>query len=127
MRTVTLCALLVCLITSVAVAQPFDIRAAASQAPALEHLQRFDFVDQSRIGLMGFSWGAMVGLRVNRRAVAEALSPSGRFASVASFYPACHFSTSRGAVEFLRYDSAVTKDSARRAFDFFAEHMSARK
>ena len=86
MRTVTLCALLVCLITSVAVAQPFDIRAAASQAPALEHLQRFDFVDQSRIGLMGFSWGAMVGLLVNSRAVAEALSPSGRFASVASFY-----------------------------------------
>lgn len=289
MRPVTLCALLVCLITSLAVAQPFDIRAAASQAPdlkfpespkklglfsslemaiykpdgagpfpalvlvhtcgglrpeiqdwtknalsrgyvafvidslgprgvksvcippspvniwrgakdafqALEHLRRFDFVDQSRIGLMGFSWGAMVGLLVNSRAVAEALSPAGRFASVASFYPACYFSTSRGAVEFLRpdtdrptlvlmgeldnetppsdclprlealkskdapvswhlypktthcwdcasldnltktdfqgnrvtyrYDSAVTKDSARRAFDFFAEHMSARK
>jgi len=76
---------------------------------------------------MGFSWGAMAGLLVNSRAVAEALSPSGRFASVASFYPACYFSTSRGAVEFRRYDSAVTKDSARRAFDFFAEHMSARK
>jgi len=289
MRTVTLCALLVCLITRLAVAQPFDIRAAASQAPdlkfpaspktlglfsslemaiykpdgagpfpalvlvhtcgglrpeiqdwtknalsrgyvafvidslgprgvksvclppspvniwrgakdafqALEHLQRFDFVDQSRIGLMGFSWGAMVGLLVNSRAVAEALSPSGRFASVASFYPACYFSTARGGVEFLRpdtdrptlvlmaeldnetppsdclprlealkskdapvswhlypkathcwdcasldnltktdfqgnrvsyrFDSAVTKDSARRAFDFFTEHMSARK
>src|SRR5258705_321762 len=193
MRTVTLCVLLVCLITSSAVAQPFDIRAAASQAPdlkfpaspktlglfsslemaiykpdgagpfpalvlvhtcgglrpeiqdwtknalsrgyvafvidslgprgvksvcippspvniwrgakdafqALEHLQRFDFVDQSRIGLMGFSWGAMVGLLVNSRAVAEALSPSGRFASVASFYPACYFSTARGGVELV--------------------------
>src|SRR5206468_11573831 len=52
MRTVTLCALLVCLITSVAVAQPFDIRAAASQDPALEHHMRFYFVYTSRIGLM---------------------------------------------------------------------------
>jgi dienelactone hydrolase len=80
-------------------------RGAKDAFQALEHLQRFDFVDQSRIGLVGFSWGAMVGLLVNSRAVAEALSPSRRFASVVSFYPACYFSTPRGNVEFLRPDT----------------------
>ena len=107
MRTVTLCAVLVCLLPSSGVAQPvaqtFDIRAAAAQAPdlkfpeapkklafqALEHLQRFDFVDQNRVGLMGFSWGAMVGLLASSRSVAATFSPSRRFASVVSFYPAC--------------------------------------
>jgi len=71
---------------------------------ALEHLQRFDFVDQSRVGLMGFSWGGMVGLLASSRSVAATFS-SKRFASVASFYPACYFSTARGAVEFLRPDT----------------------
>ena len=80
-------------------------RGAKDALQALDHLKRFAFVDQERIGLMGFSWGAMVGLLVSSREIAELFSPSKRFAAVTSFYPSCYFSTARGAVEFLRPDT----------------------
>ncbi len=74
---------------------------------ALDHLKRFEFVDPDRVGLMGFSWGAMVGLLASSKAVADVFSPSKRFAGVASFYPGCYFPASgtRGEIEFLRTDT----------------------
>ncbi len=74
---------------------------------ALDHLKRFEFVDPDRVGLMGFSWGAMVGLLASSKAVANVFSPSKRFAAVASFYPGCYFPASgtRGEIEFLRTDT----------------------
>ena len=74
---------------------------------ALAHLKRYDFVDPDRVALMGFSWGAMVGLLASSKTVADAFSPSKRFAAVASFYPACYFPATgtRGEIEFLRPDT----------------------
>ena len=74
---------------------------------ALDHLERFEFVDPDRVGLMGFSWGAMVGLLASSKTVADVFSPSKRFAAVASFYPGCHLPASgtRGEIEFLRSDT----------------------
>lgn len=74
---------------------------------ALDHLKRFEFVDPDRVGLMGFSWGAMVGLLTSSKTVANVLSPSKRFAAVATFYPGCYFPASgpRPEIEFLRTDT----------------------
>jgi dienelactone hydrolase len=74
---------------------------------ALDHLKRFEFVDPDRVGLMGFSWGALVGLLASSKTVAQVFSPSKRFAAVASFYPGCYFPASgtRGEIEFLRSDT----------------------
>ncbi|HYT32891.1 MAG TPA: dienelactone hydrolase family protein [Thermoanaerobaculia bacterium] len=74
---------------------------------ALDHLKRFEFVDPDRVGLMGFSWGAMVGLLASSKTVANVFSPSKRFAAVASFYPGCYFPASgtRDEIEFLRTDT----------------------
>jgi dienelactone hydrolase len=74
---------------------------------ALDHLKRFEFVDPDRVGLMGFSWGAMVGLLASSKTVADVFSPSKRFAAVASLYPGCYFAASgtRGEIEFLRTDT----------------------
>ena len=56
----------------------------------LAHLKKFSFVDQERVGLIGFSWGAIIGLLASSKAYAEVFSPAQRFAAVASFYPACY-------------------------------------
>jgi dienelactone hydrolase len=72
---------------------------------ALGHLRKFPFVDRDRVGLVGFSWGATVGLLASSRAVASQLSPD-RYAAVVGLYPACYFA-GRGQLpefEFLRGD-----------------------
>src|SRR5579872_13208 len=56
---------------------------------AAEHLRRQPFVDRNRVALVGFSWGAMVGLMTTSRHYVEALSAGQGFAAVASFYPRC--------------------------------------
>jgi dienelactone hydrolase len=73
---------------------------------AMEHLAKFPFVDQQRIGLLGFSWGGMVALLASSRAYAEVLSPDKRFAAAVSFYPICYLAPAgnRRAIEFLRPD-----------------------
>jgi len=80
-------------------------RGAKDALQAREHLRKFAFVDQDRVALVGFSWGAMVGLLVSSSAVASQLSPS-RYGAVVSFYPACYF-PGRGQLpefEWLRAD-----------------------
>jgi dienelactone hydrolase len=56
---------------------------------AAEHLRRQRFVDRDRVALVGFSWGAMVGLLASSRHYAAALDAGPGFAAVASFYPGC--------------------------------------
>ncbi len=73
---------------------------------ALAHLRRFPFVDQERIGLLGFSWGAMVGLLASSKTFADLFSPSQRYVAAVGFYPLCHVDPMQGrpAVDFVRPD-----------------------
>jgi len=81
-------------------------RGAKDAFQALAHLKRFPFVDRERIGLLGFSWGAMVGLLVSSQTFAELYSPSDRFVAAVGFYPLCHVEPMQGrpAVDFVRPD-----------------------
>jgi dienelactone hydrolase len=56
---------------------------------AAEHLRRFDFVDGNRVGLAGYSWGAMVGVLASSKGWGETLGGGGRFNAVISMYPGC--------------------------------------
>lgn len=59
---------------------------------ALEHLAAQPYVDKDRIGLVGFSWGAMVALLAARKDVAAFLPRERkelRFRAIASLYPHC--------------------------------------
>ena len=73
---------------------------------AAEHLQKFDFVDKKRIALMGFSWGAMVGVLASSAGFSGSLLPGVRFSAVVSFYPGCFSGkTPTGSTfEFVRRD-----------------------
>lgn len=73
---------------------------------ALAHLQRFPFVARERIGLLGFSWGAMVGLLASSRTFAELFSSSQRYVAAVGLYPLCHVDPMEGrpAVDFVRPD-----------------------
>lgn len=73
---------------------------------ALAHLKRFAFVDRERIGLLGFSWGAMVALLASSQTFAELYSPSDRFVASVGMYPLCHVEPMQGrpAVDFVRPD-----------------------
>lgn len=75
---------------------------------ALDHLKSFSFVDSTRVGFVGFSWGATVGLLLSTSEGARALSDGKRFGAVVSWYPMCNFpGTSRfpNPVEYLRPDT----------------------
>lgn len=56
---------------------------------AAEHLRQQPFVDKDRVALLGFSWGAMVGLLAASDHYAGSLDAGSGFAAVASFYPGC--------------------------------------
>lgn len=73
---------------------------------ALAHLRRFPFVDPERIGLLGFSWGAMVALLASSQTFAEMFSPAQRYVAAVGFYPLCHVEPMQGrpAVDFVRPD-----------------------
>ena len=74
---------------------------------ALAHLEKLAFVDRERIGLMGFSWGAMVGLIGSGASFASMLSEGKRFGAVVSFYPSCWVPVvgNLPEFEFLRPDT----------------------
>jgi dienelactone hydrolase len=84
------------------------VRGAKDALDVASYLSTLDFVDSDRIALMGFSWGAMVGLYASSKSYAEALS-NRRFTAVVSFYPACYappsFGAERPGVVFLRPDT----------------------
>lgn len=56
---------------------------------AAEHLQKFDFVDPTRIALAGYSWGAMVGVLAGSAGWSRTAVPAARFSAVVAFYPGC--------------------------------------
>jgi dienelactone hydrolase len=64
-------------------------RGARDALQAAEHLRRQQFVDADRVALVGFSWGAMVGLLTNSPHYVNALRAGRGFTAVASFYPGC--------------------------------------
>jgi len=71
---------------------------------ALEHLKQFAFVDQQRIGLVGFSWGAFVGLLASSQEMSAAFAKGKRFGGIVAFYPYCTVRLSSGTLDFLRSD-----------------------
>jgi len=81
-------------------------RGAKDAFQALAHLKNFPFVDQEHVGLLGFSWGAMVSLLASSQTFAELFSPSRRFVAAVGFYPLCHVAPMQGrpAVDFVRPD-----------------------
>jgi dienelactone hydrolase len=57
---------------------------------AAGHLRGLPYVDKKRIAMVGFSWGAMIGLMASSQHYASgALANAKPFAAVASFYPGC--------------------------------------
>src|SRR3569623_1425512 len=64
-------------------------RGARDALQAAKHLRRRAYVDRTRVALVGFSWGAMVGLMAASSHTVSALKFDTGFAAVASFYPGC--------------------------------------
>jgi len=56
---------------------------------AAEHLRTFDFVDQKRIALAGYSWGAMISVLAGSAGWSDKALPGQRFAATVAFYPGC--------------------------------------
>jgi dienelactone hydrolase len=67
---------------------------------AAKHLRRRAYVDRDRIGLVGFSWGGMVGLLAASSHYRHALGFETGFAAIASFYPGCFRITPNGRPPF---------------------------
>ena len=66
----------------------------------LEHLAAQPFIDRERVALVGFSWGAMVGLLAARKDIAEILPRKHRelrYRAIASLYPHCYLPSVRSA------------------------------
>ena len=57
---------------------------------AAEHLKKLSFVDPTRIGFSGYSWGGGVGLLASSQTAAAALNMALPFSAVVAFYPPCH-------------------------------------
>jgi len=74
------------------------------------HLATLPFVDKTRIGMIGFSWGAMAGMLAGSPAYVADVAPTrDRLAATVSLYPSCHigpFGTFPGN-EYLRPDVAT--------------------
>jgi dienelactone hydrolase len=60
---------------------------------AAGQLRKFSFVDNKRIALAGYSWGAMVGVLASGKHWRTTLAPRQHFDAVVSFYPGCRMIT----------------------------------
>lgn len=84
-------------------------RGARDALQAAEHLRRMPDVDAQRIALVGFSWGAMVGLLSASPHYVDALKSGSGFAAVASFYPGCFRITPQGRPPYDLVNSDVSR------------------
>lgn len=57
---------------------------------AAQYLRALDYVDQERVALAGYSWGAAIALLASSNKAVETLSVPGRFNAIVSFYPPCY-------------------------------------
>jgi dienelactone hydrolase len=82
------------------------VRGAKDALQALRHLRTLPYVDGRRIGLLGFSRGAMAAMLAHSPAYADVLSAGERFAAVVGFYPLCFIPPGPGrrSVDFVRPD-----------------------
>jgi dienelactone hydrolase len=80
----------------------FQSRGANDALQAARHLRNQPFVDKSRVGYVGFSWGAGNGLLLasNKSALALGMSDH-RFDAIVSFYPPCNNYPSSGAYTLI--------------------------
>lgn len=77
-------------------AYPHDV--AEDAFAALAHLRTLPFVDGERIGVMGFSYGAMAALRTASASYRRYAPGRRSFQAVAAFYPTCAGSHPNGVV-----------------------------
>lgn len=76
---------------------------------AARHLRGLAYVDPKRVGLAGWSWGAMVGLMASRTSWAGALAEGEGFRAVVSMYPGCFTIRPRNGPAFdIAADDVVT-------------------
>lgn len=74
---------------------------------ALGHLQKLDFVDARRIGLVGTSWGGAMGHLASSKTWADVLSGGPRFGAIVSLYGDCWVPPGPGrpsGIDLLRED-----------------------
>jgi dienelactone hydrolase len=72
---------------------------------ALEHLAAQPYVDRSRIGMLGFSWGGMTALLAARQSIHAKLPRERKdvqFRAIASVYPICRVPA--GALAHIKLD-----------------------
>jgi dienelactone hydrolase len=84
-------------------------RGARDAMQAAKHLRRRAYVDRNRVALVGFSWGAMVGLMAASSHTISALKFDTGFAAVASFYPGCFRLTPPGRPPYDVVNSDVAQ------------------
>lgn len=84
------------------------VRGAADVLQATDHLARLPFIDGRRIGVLGFSWGAIVGLLASGKSYADALTSGQRHAAFVGLYPICFLpaalTPSKRDVDYVRPD-----------------------
>ena len=57
---------------------------------AAQYLRTLEYVDQDRVALACYSWGAAIGLLASSSIAVETLNVPGRFNALVSFYPPCY-------------------------------------
>ncbi len=74
---------------------------------AAEHLRKLPYVHPDKVGLVGFSQGALIAFLNNSKRMREAIGASRGFDAYVSFYPACRIQTlspDRALIDVVQHD-----------------------